>query len=242
MSILTSYVQEHALPEDQAAKVQPDVGCGFRPGIDAPADEIQAILTVISHRSETRRLYERSASFMLDLAGANLRRAKIHGAHLEGSNLNATNLRGSNLTQANFAKAYLFHTYFNGAVLDDAVFDGANMPSAFFENWSDDKFGRCQGSSDQTSLINASFKHASLWATDFSGANLEGADFDDADLRDVRFQGASLKGADLRHALNVTQGQLNSACLNASTKLPLKLADGSAPLAFEAWKKVSFCD
>jgi hypothetical protein len=73
-----------------------------------------------------------------------------------------------------------------------------------------------------------------LWAN-FQGANLVLADLQEADLRSANLQGADLRGADLRGAKlrgaklqatklmgakNLTQDQVNTACVDENTQLP----------------------
>lgn len=65
---------------------------------------------------------------------------------------------------------------------------------------------------------NASFRGANL-----SGANLAHAHLDGADLTGARLTITSIKGADLRHAIGLTQAQVDQACGDAETKLPASL-------------------
>lgn len=67
------------------------------------------------------------------------------------------------------------------------------------------------------------FSMALLLAADLEGCSLYGANFLGADLRD-----ANLKNTDLRQSLFLTQGQVNAACGNKNTKLPLWLDVPSA--------------
>jgi hypothetical protein len=231
MSILASYVQEHA-PQNFDKS-----GSEFRPGIDAPLDEIQAIMTVVAHRTEDRIRYERRFDFYLDLAGTNLRRVKLEKARLERANLNACQLQAAHLDGANFTEANLLNTYFQGAFLDNAVFDRAFLHGTYFNDW-DDAFARQEGIARQeTTLEGASFKGANLTFAHISGANLQRANLDGADVERVDFTGVDLRGANLRGVMHMTQEQLNSACVDIATQLPAPVADGSSPLSFEAWKK-----
>lgn len=244
MEILVSFVIEHAPEDNEVIDLNAPVDCGkvlFRPGIDAPTAEVQAVLTVIGRRSAERVQYEKNSSFRLDLAGANLRRSTAQGANLEGANLNATRFHGAHLAGCDLRGANLFHVYFQGADLENAVFDNTYISSAFFDRWHD-KYAQCQGRNTRTILRNASFKDATFRGTDFSNADLSGAKFDGAILNDVRFDdanlnGASLRGADLSRTDSISRKQLNSACLDDHTKLPTGFQEGSAPFSVALWRQ-----
>lgn len=67
----------------------------------------------------------------------------------------------------------------------------------------------------KTNLIGSNLKGAFLIASDLRSTDLNGADLLGADFRD-----ANLKGADLRYALFLTPGQIASAKIDSTTKLP----------------------
>jgi len=236
MEILVSYVTEHAPENLEVIDLNAAIDCSkvsFRPGIDAPSDEIQAILTVISRRPTERVQHERDSSFTMELAGANLRRSNARHANLEQANLNATEFEGANLADTDLRGANLFHAYFQGADLENAVFDNTYISRAFFDIWHD-KYAQCQGARTRTYLMNASFKGATFNGADFSNAYLMRAKFDGAKLDYVDFDhadlsGASFKGADLTRAVNITQAQIDAACLDDKTKLP-------PLLSFDSWR------
>jgi uncharacterized protein YjbI with pentapeptide repeats len=70
------------------------------------------------------------------------------------------------------------------------------------------------------------FSMSLLIGSDFSGCRFDGANLLGADLRD-----ANLCGADLSEALFLTQGQINAAKGDASTRLPRSLTrPGGWPL------------
>jgi uncharacterized protein YjbI with pentapeptide repeats len=66
----------------------------------------------------------------------------------------------------------------------------------------------------------ANFTGASFRNADMAGANLAHATVDGADFTGAKLAITSLKGTDLRHALGLTQAQLNAACGDADTKVP----------------------
>jgi len=69
-----------------------------------------------------------------DLSGANLRRANLTGANLSGAKLTTSNLSGailvrSNLTNADLSGCNLIKANLTGATTDGAIFTGAHMES-----------------------------------------------------------------------------------------------------------------
>jgi uncharacterized protein YjbI with pentapeptide repeats len=74
-------------------------------------------------------------------------------------------------------------------------------------------------------LVLADLRGAILRRADFQEADLRGADFQGADLWKADFQGADLRGeplyeTNLMGAKNLTQEQVNTACVNEHTQLP----------------------
>ena len=100
---------------------------------------------------------------------------------------------------------YLFR-----AVLADAWLGGINMHRAALG------YGNLQ---------HANLQHANLQHANLQHANLQHANLQEADLSEANFQGADLseanfQGADLSEATGLTQDQINTACLDADTRLP----------------------
>ncbi|MBX3321199.1 MAG: pentapeptide repeat-containing protein, partial [Nitrospira sp.] len=69
-----------------------------------------------------------------------------------------------------------------------------------------------------SNLTQANLQEANLQNAIFEGADLSGARLDSADL-----QRANLKGAILSSVTGLTQTQLDSACVDDQTKLPVNL-------------------
>lgn len=69
----------------------------------------------------------------------------------------------------------------------------------------------------------ANFSNATFRKTDLSGANMAHADLDGADLTGAILTITSLKGTDLTKAKGLTQGQLDAACGDAETRVPVGL-------------------
>lgn len=173
-----------------------------------------------------------------DLEGANLLRANLHGANLRGANLQGGNLfeanlqaaelGGANLQAANFFEANLREAGMVGARLQDSKFVGANLQGALLNgaDFSKANMGRAN-------LTKASLKDAILTRVNFFEALLDHANLYGAHVQETNFVGASLKqtnlqGVDLSAAINLTQEQINQACLNPRTKLPKNLVPPKA--------------
>lgn len=89
-------------------------------------------------------------------------------------------------------------------------------------------------------LTDARFTGSILRQVQFRNAKLHNSDFTRADLSGADFSGADLSGADLETASGLTAAQLEDACGDARTKLPIGLsvplcpsAEGALPTADE---------
>jgi len=153
-----------------------------------------------------------------DLSGADLTQANIKNAELAGANLSGADLKGADLSNANLNQAKLIgatligtllsRTRLSGADLTGARLIGAHLPDAFLPD---------------ANLRKAFFFHADLQRADLSGANLTNASLANADLSGANLSGANLSGADLSDAQNLTQTQLDKACGDVDTTLPMGL-------------------
>jgi uncharacterized protein YjbI with pentapeptide repeats len=66
----------------------------------------------------------------------------------------------------------------------------------------------------------ANFSGASFRRTTLDAANLAGAKMDGADLTGAKMAITSLLGTDLRKTKGLTQGQIDAACSDGTTRLP----------------------
>ena len=69
----------------------------------------------------------------------------------------------------------------------------------------------------------ADFRNASFRGTELSGANMAGAKMDGADLTGATTSATSFLGTDLRNVKGLTQKQLDIACSDKQTLLPVGL-------------------
>jgi uncharacterized protein YjbI with pentapeptide repeats len=164
--------------------------------------------------------------------GAKLQDAYLDGAYLEGAylkdaNLSEASLWNAKLSDANLAGALLsnaqmFQTLLTGAHLEHAYLDGAILMNVLASD----------AHLEDAFLVNAMLDQTLLDGADLDGADLRGAHLKDVDLEDADLEGADLEGAklvgvNLRGARNLTQEQLDAACIDKSTKLPPGYKRGS---------------
>src|SRR5215813_1951164 len=211
MEVLTAYVREHA----QWTEAKP----GSEESSDEarPAVDIQAVLTVLSRRSQW---YQNGELQCLDLRQTDLRRANLPSAHLEGASfggahleaaalggahlerayLFAAHLEGANLGGAHLERAYLGGAHLEGANLFAAHLEGAYLPSAHLERASLGEAHLERANLGGAHLERANLGEAHLEGAHLFGAHLEGADLRGAHLEGADLAGAYLEGADLRGA------------------------------------------
>ena len=186
----------------------------------------------------------------LMLAGADL-----EGANLFGANFTMTDLRDANLRLANLEKTKLVRASLAGASARKTTFARAEAYRASFFRFSarDVSFeGAELQRSDfgQADLVRVNFEKSELGRAKFGGAKLEDVRFSRANLSRADFSGASfagvsafdrsvffltrIEGADLSAATGLRQSQIDTACGDASTKLPPGLSvPASWPCMFD---------
>ena len=125
--------------------------------------------------------------------GASCSGCNLFQADLAYRDLPNVNLSGSRLRQADLSLATM-----NGANLSSCDLSVANLFGARFTG--------------------VSFRNSNLRDANLVGAYFGGADFSGADLT-----GAVLSGAEMAESVGLSQSQLNSACGDASTELPVGL-------------------
>ena len=132
--------------------------------------------------------------------------------------LTVLNKAGQDIRGANLSRAWLVGANLRGLKLGRANLTGADLTGA--------------------NLTSADLSGTFLWDTDLTGADLTGADLTGADLTGANLTNADLTGADLTDAEltdadladanNLTQDQLDSACIRKGYKLPA-LPEGLKP-------------
>src|SRR5262252_3798850 len=191
MEVLTAYVREHA--QWSEAKL----GSEESPDEAKPAVDIQAVLTVLSRRSQW---YQNGELQCLDLRQTDLRRANLPSAHLEGASFGGAHLERANLGGAHLEGAALGGAHLEGANLFAAHLEGAYLPSAHLERASLGEAHLERANLGGAHLERANLGEAHLEGAHLFGAHLEGADLRGAHLEGADLGGAYLDGADLRGA------------------------------------------
>lgn len=179
-----------------------------------------------------------------------LQNSDLHGANLAGVHFDSTDLSETNLTSANLEKATLVRAWLKNAHADGANFKKIEAYRSDFSNASvnDASFANAELQRAEfggAQLAKADFQKAELGRADFNKAVLSGVNFSFANLSratlsgaviqgPVSFSGAFLyltriEGLDLSNATGLQQAQLNLACGDNATKLPLWL---TAPAAW----------
>jgi uncharacterized protein YjbI with pentapeptide repeats len=161
-----------------------------------PAD-LQAILTVLGRRTRT---FGNGESHQIDLHNTNLQSAKLQDAQLQGADLQGAQLQGAFLLNAQLQGAFLLNAQLQSAVLVKAQLQGAHLEDA-----------QLQGAY----LVSAQLQDAHLEGAQLQDAFLGGAQLQGAHLEDAQLQGAYLTGTK-----NLTQEQINTACVDEATALP----------------------
>ena len=135
-----------------------------------------------------------------------LARAVLPGAYLADADLVDANLSGADLTDANFSGAALSGADLTGTSLVDANLTDAILSGA--------------------SLAGARLGRAFLSGADLSGADLTGANLSGADLTNANLSGADFAHANLANVVNLTQSQLNGACVSTVAAIPQNIPAG----------------
>ncbi|NNE56473.1 MAG: pentapeptide repeat-containing protein [Hellea sp.] len=153
-----------------------------------------------------------------DLTGAHFKKAFL--ALVQGENVI---LRGANMSDATMTEIALADSYFNGATMT-----GVDIKRATFKNCDFDQVnlsGAKGLGADFTgsTMTNAVFHNANMTGSIFDTVNLSNTKFGTANLNAVSFNNASLVGADLSSARGLKQSQLDLACGDSNTSLPVGL-------------------
>jgi hypothetical protein len=154
MEVLTAYVRQNApAPAKAPTKEENETAI-----VKGPATEIQAILTVLGRRRQSRRREEKGQK--LDLSRSDLRGAHFDGGHIEGADFKFAHLEGASFHQAHLEGAFFYDMYLEGAWFGGAYLEGARF------HWA-----RLEG----VKFDGASLKGAILFVTHVEGADFRGA-------------------------------------------------------------------
>ncbi len=189
-----------------------------------------------------------------DLSGKDMPGMVLRDANFAGSTFNRSNLSGgrvykSDLSSAHFKKAFLVrvtgeYVNFDNSDMQDVTMVETKLHQSVFSNTNLSRadLGRSEfthSNFDGANLTSASAPQANFAGSHFVGANfehanLQGAQFTESILKDVKFgnammenailNGADFSGADLSEAIGLSQAQLDIACGDPETQLPLGLS------------------
>ncbi len=181
---------------------------------DLVRPDIQTILDLLTTNAAAKQMVGAGYSLKLNdsnLCKANLFNANLNGANLSEANLGEANLGDADLSGANLSGAKLFGANLSQANLSDADLSGAKFSDADLSG---------------ANLSGAKLRGANLNKANLSSANLSGAYFIWANLSEAELFMANLNGADLscanlKTAKNLTQEQLNAACISKGGKEPI---------------------
>lgn len=195
-----------------------------------------------------------------DLSHRDMERMSLQGSNFSGSNFSHSNLSGgkfykSNLAGASFNKAYMMRIEGDGVILHKSNLRDATLSEATLTNSNlshadlrraDLTDGNFEGSSFEGSILKATdAMEANFKGTNFHGAYLTHGNFTDADfshailtntvfgaaiLEDTNFTDANLSGANLFDVNGLQQEQLDQACGNEKTILPVGLSIRNCPV------------
>ena len=143
------------------------------------------------------------------LYGANLASTTLRNANLEGADMRSANLLNADLRDANLQGANL-----QGAELSNADLRTADLRHAELSNGEFPDAGRAY--LPFVDLSNAYMTHSTLRNVALFGADLSGVSLGGAELGGAKLWLADLSGADLRDVRNLTQAQVDSACVDPS--------------------------
>jgi Pentapeptide repeats (8 copies) len=214
MQVLTAYVRERApvqeqpldttvkdgkkqdAPRTQGCEIKEDMLTLFGLHGKLPAD-VQAILDVLSQRAGH---YGYKELYPLDLRNTHLPKARLDNAQLQHAILIGANLQDAYLSGAHLQHATLIEARLQRADLTWAELSLANLIEA--------------------NLQDACLNRAELQDAILLQTHLERADLREANLKGARLWKAQLQGANLTGAKNLTQDQIDRACVDGDTKLP----------------------
>ncbi len=188
-----------------------------------------------------------------DLSGNDLHGTRLKNSRFSGAILNRVNLSGGVIYKSDFSGAHLRKAFLARVQASEVVFRGANLngstmteiqiKNSDFQGATLSGAEISKGAIIDTNLRGAnlsriialasSFEGSDLSLAYLDGANLTGSNFKNtvlvntkfgtANINAVQFDGARMEGARLADVQGLTQGQLDLACGDGKTELPVDL-------------------
>lgn len=174
-----------------------------------------------------------------NFAGAHFNRSNLSGGNFDRSNLSATQFRRAflarvegqtvNMAEADFQDATLTEAKFDRVILTNSDLSRADLTRATL-TYSDFKDANLTSAIapdvnfEGSKFANARFDHMNLRNARLNDGHFLNVKFGDAELTGASFSGADLSKADLSNTKGLTQAQLDEACGNSETLLPIGLS------------------
>lgn len=161
--------------------------------------------------------------------GVQLKDVNLTGSLFNNSNLSGGSLDGSDLSGAQFRRALMYRVIGEGvtlqrAVLEDATLTEANLSNSKFANANLSRANLTRAVFSNTDFTGAEFNNANLTEAQFKGAQFQDAKFNRTILLDSDLENADFSGADMATVQGLKQTQLDVACGDERTRLPVGLS------------------
>lgn len=161
--------------------------------------------------------------------GVRLTDADLSGSLFNNSNLSGGSLDGSDLSGAHFRGALMYRVKGNNvtmprAVLEDATLTEANLSNSKFADANLSRANLSRAVFTDTDFKGAEFTRANLTGAQFQGGQFQNARFGGTQLKDANLNQADFSGADLSTVKGLQQAQLDVACGDEKTRLPVGLS------------------
>lgn len=149
------------------------------------------------------------------LVGANLSNVRMNGK-FKKADFRGANLGGAFFINADFSQTFLAGTNFQSAIFENVNFEEATFsgPYPIFDN---------EASIDLPGYSFVITKNTQEGSSDLSKVIIHGGSFKNANLQGVKFSKTKFFDVDLSEALELTQAQIDEACVDEKTKLPVGL-------------------
>ena len=161
--------------------------------------------------------------------GVRLNNANLSNSNFNNSNLSGGSLDGSNLSGANFRDALMYRVTGDSvtmprAIFEDATLTEANLSNAKFVEANLVRANLSRGVFVGTDFTAAKFDSADLTKAQFQSGQFQNAEFGSAIFIDTKLDNANFSGANMSAVQGLKQAQLDVACGNEKTRLPVGLS------------------
>lgn len=161
--------------------------------------------------------------------GVRLNNANLSGSVFNNSNLSGGSLDGSDLTGAHFRGTLMYRVrgdsvIMPGAVLEDATLTEANLSNAKLAEANLSRANLSRAVFSDADFKGATFNNANLTGAQFKSGQFQNARFDGTILVDAELDNANFSGANMFTAQGLKQAQLDVACGDERTRLPVGLS------------------